>query len=211
MASASIPLLMDDDTIAFGEEENFSPDKLKHPHVTIFHLAFKTAALLIYLLANVLSMSFISSFVIIVLLLSLDFWTVKNITGRMMVGLRWWNYVDDNGVSHWVYESRKLNKVHPSESRIFWLALILSPTLWCFFFFFSLLGFNAKWLVLLAIAIVLSGSNLYGYLKCKMGKEQNLSTATSDFLKKQVMQNVMSSMMNKNPAPTNPNTGTNVI
>lgn len=25
-----------------------------------------------------------------------------------MVGLRWWNYVDDNGKSHWVFESRKV-------------------------------------------------------------------------------------------------------
>lgn len=28
------------------------------------------------------------------------------IKGRLLVGLRWWNYVDDDGVSHWVYESR---------------------------------------------------------------------------------------------------------
>ena len=28
------------------------------------------------------------------------------IVGRLLVGLRWWNYVDDDGVSHWVYESR---------------------------------------------------------------------------------------------------------
>ena len=32
--------------------------------------------------------SFIGSFVTVTLLLSLDFWTVKNITGRIMVGLR---------------------------------------------------------------------------------------------------------------------------
>ena len=38
----------------------------------------------------------------------MDFWTVKNITGRLLVGLRWWNYVDDEGKSHWVYESRKV-------------------------------------------------------------------------------------------------------
>lgn len=25
-----------------------------------------------------------------------------------MVGLRWWNYVDDDGKSHWVFESRKV-------------------------------------------------------------------------------------------------------
>lgn len=54
------------------------------------------------------SNSFIASFVTVILLLSMDFWTVKNITGRLMVGLRWWNYVDDEGVSHWVFESRKV-------------------------------------------------------------------------------------------------------
>lgn len=54
------------------------------------------------------SESFIASFVAVVLLLSMDFWTVKNITGRLMVGLRWWNYVDDDGKSHWVFESRKV-------------------------------------------------------------------------------------------------------
>lgn len=50
--------------------------------------------------------SFITSFVFIILLLSADFWTVKNITGRILVGLRWWNYIDDDGKSIWVYESR---------------------------------------------------------------------------------------------------------
>lgn len=54
------------------------------------------------------SESFIANFVAVVLLLSMDFWTVKNITGRLMVGLRWWNYVDDDGKSHWVFESRKV-------------------------------------------------------------------------------------------------------
>lgn len=52
--------------------------------------------------------SFITAFVFVVLLLSADFWTVKNITGRLLVGLRWWNYVDDEGASHWVFESRKV-------------------------------------------------------------------------------------------------------
>lgn len=31
------------------------------------------------------------------------------ILGRLLVGLRWWNYVDDNGKSHWVFESRKVS------------------------------------------------------------------------------------------------------
>lgn len=76
--------------------------------MTLFHLLFRGLAILVYLLCGVFSDSFISSFVFVVLLLSADFWTVKNITGRLLVGLRWWNYVDDDGASHWVFESKKV-------------------------------------------------------------------------------------------------------
>lgn len=78
--------------------------------MTLFHLFFRGMALLTYILCGWFIDSFITSFVCVILLLSADFWTVKNITGRLMVGLRWWNYIDDDGVSHWVYESKEVNK-----------------------------------------------------------------------------------------------------
>ncbi|XP_076161484.1 putative Golgi apparatus membrane protein-like protein CG5021 isoform X2 [Ptiloglossa arizonensis] len=211
MASASVPLLMDDDTIAFGEEDEAGQNnnKLKHPYVTMFHLAFRIMAIIVYMLCGLFSSSFIASFVTVVLLLSMDFWTVKNITGRLMVGLRWWNYVDDNGKSHWVYESKK-NRINAAEARIFWLALILSPLLWSVFFVVALFSLKFKWLLLVCIAIVLNGANLYGYVKCKMGNDRNISAATSDFLRKQVIQNV-ASIMTRSPPANNPNEPTNVI
>lgn len=69
------------------------------------------------------------TFVALILLVSMDFWTVKvlgdlksfmcqklipaftlyihkNVTGRLLVGLRWWNFIDDEGNSHWIYENR---------------------------------------------------------------------------------------------------------
>ncbi|XP_020288936.1 uncharacterized Golgi apparatus membrane protein-like protein CG5021 isoform X2 [Pseudomyrmex gracilis] len=212
MASATVPLLMDDDTIAFGEEEEAAQNanKLKHPYVTLFHLAFRIAAIVVYMLCGWFSNSFIASFVTVVLLLSMDFWTVKNVTGRLMVGLRWWNYVDDDGKSHWVFESKK-NRINPTEARIFWLALILCPLFWSVLFTVALFGLKFKWLLLVCIAIVLNGANLYGYVKCKMGNDQNISTATSDFIKKQVFQNVASMMTRSPPTTSNSNQMTNVI
>lgn len=79
-----------------------------HPYVASFHLAFRGLALLTYILGGWFSDSFITIFVFTILLLSADFWTVKNITGRLLVGLRWWNYIDDDGQSHWVYESKEV-------------------------------------------------------------------------------------------------------
>ena len=43
------------------------------------------AALFVYIFGAYFSSSFIGIFVSVVLLLSLDFWTVKNVTGRIMV------------------------------------------------------------------------------------------------------------------------------
>ncbi|XP_033210826.1 uncharacterized Golgi apparatus membrane protein-like protein CG5021 isoform X2 [Belonocnema kinseyi] len=200
---------MDDDTIAFGEEDEATQNKLKHPYVTSFHLAFRVTALVTYMFCGWFSTSFIASFVAVTLLLSMDFWTVKNITGRLMVGLRWWNYVDDDGKSHWVFESRK-NRINASEARIFWLALILCPLLWALLFFVAFFTFKFKWLLLTTIALVLNGANLYGYVKCKMGSDKNISSATSDFIRKQFIQN-MASMMTRSPPATNSNQPGNVI
>nr|XP_023013210.1 uncharacterized Golgi apparatus membrane protein-like protein CG5021 isoform X2 [Leptinotarsa decemlineata] len=197
MSSATMPLL-DDDTIAFGEEdETRNKNSLVHPYVTFFHLVFRGAAVVAYMFCGWFSNSFITSFIIVILLLSMDFWTVKNITGRLMVGLRWWNYVDDEGKSHWVFESRK-NRVNEREARIFWTALVLTPLLWSVFFIVALLGLKPRWMLLVTIALVLNGSNLYGYIKCKVGNKESIGTITSDFFRKQVIQNAVSIVTRQN-------------
>lgn len=208
MSSAAVPLL-DDDTLAFGDEDldnNYKKGSLTHPYVTCFHFAFRGSALITYLICGFFSDSFIANFVTIVLLLSMDFWTVKNITGRLMVGLRWWNYVDDDGQSHWIFESRK-NKINDREATLFWLALILAPVVWGLLFLVCLFSFNLKWMLLVMIALILNMSNLYGYIKCKFGSKTSLSSATSNFIKTQVFQNAVSIVSRQAANPSSNNLG----
>uniref|UniRef100_A0A1L8DUS4 Golgi apparatus membrane protein TVP23 homolog n=3 Tax=Nyssomyia neivai TaxID=330878 RepID=A0A1L8DUS4_9DIPT len=151
--------------------------------------------------------SFITSFVCVVLLLSADFWTVKNLSGRFLVGMRWWNFVDDDGVSHWVFESRKntqVNRVNAHESRIFWLALILFPIIWGVFFIIALFGLKFKWLLLVLIALALNGANLYGYVKCNYGASKNISSLTTDFVKTQVLKSAFDMMSRPGSQPAAP-------
>lgn len=89
-----------------------------------------------------------------------------------------------------VFQGAQQNRINATEARIFWLALILCPLYWSISFITALFGLNFKWLLLVCIAIVLNGANLYGYVKCKMGNDKNISAATSDFFRKQVIQNV---------------------
>ena len=88
----------------FFEHRTFS----RHPIAVFFHMAFRSLAIVAYFVCFWMKASFVTSFVIIIILLSMDFWTVKNITGRLLAGLRYWNYVDDAGNNHWIFESKKV-------------------------------------------------------------------------------------------------------
>ena len=43
-----------------------------------------------------LTYSVVLEFVTVLMLNSFDFWIVKNLTGRKLIGLRWWTYSDLN-------------------------------------------------------------------------------------------------------------------
>ena len=81
----------------------------RHPVAAFFHVFFRASALIVYILiTSFMSGHFIELFLTIILLLAFDFWTVKNVTGRLMVGLRWWNKVEEDGTSTWQFESKKV-------------------------------------------------------------------------------------------------------
>ncbi|XP_066521514.1 Golgi apparatus membrane protein TVP23 homolog B [Hoplias malabaricus] len=193
----------DDEVSLFDAEEdsarNSRKSKIKHPVASFFHLFFRVSAILVYLLCELLSSSFIACMVSIILLLSCDFWTVKNITGRLLVGLRWWNQVDEDGNSHWVFESRKghaqqfpASLPSDSEARIFWLGLIICPILWVIFTFTALFSFKIKWLAVVIMGVVLQGANLYGYVRCKVGTRTNLKNMATSYFGKQLFKQAMS-------------------
>lgn len=50
----------------------------------------------IYLLAPLVTDSFIAKEIVIVIA-AVDFWLVKNVAGRLLVGLRWWVDFDEQG------------------------------------------------------------------------------------------------------------------
>lgn len=72
-------------------------------------------------------------FIITVILLAIDFYYLKNIAGRRLVGLRWWNEVDPvTGDSKWVFESAdpEMRTINATDKRFFWIALYAQPALW---------------------------------------------------------------------------------
>ncbi|CAF1376401.1 unnamed protein product [Didymodactylos carnosus] len=79
--------LSNEDEILETYDSSLSASKrVKHPIAVFFHIIFRSLAIVAYFMCS---------------------W-VKNITGRLLAGLRWWNYVDDNGDNHWIFEAKRI-------------------------------------------------------------------------------------------------------
>lgn len=148
----------------------------KHPIAAFFHLFFKIAALFCYFFLTFFTSNFVLVFVTCILLLSFDFWTVKNVTGRLLVGLRWWNEVQPDGSSVWRFESKEdMSSVDAFDSTIFWVALYAQPLIWLLLSITCFIGWKFQWFMVIGFALVLSLSNAIGYFKCQRDATSKLS------------------------------------
>ena len=146
-----------------------------HPIVCIFHMLFKGLALFLYIFGGWFAKdsasgkssgaNFIIVTVFCILMLAADFWVVKNITGRLLVGLRWWNKVEGD-TTRWIFESSKNKQTNRFDSSIFWTVLYVTPFIWSGLLVIGILKFNLGWLIIVVMALGLSGANVYGYYKC---------------------------------------------
>lgn len=108
-----------------------------------------------------------------------------------------------------MFESRKSSseaapELSPTEVRFFWINLVAAPFLWLILFLTALFSFKFQWLVLVTIGLALTGSNLIGYLRCKIGQQgpagpagTGLSGLANSYVQKAVMGNVIKTMTDR--------------
>lgn len=139
-----------------------------HPTVAIFHVAFKLSAIASYLILGWFTKNFVIQFVSTVTLLAFDFWVVKNVTGRLLVGLRWWHEAAEDGITQqWRFETiQDRENLNVTDGRIFWWSLYACPLVWILLGVVCVLKFNLSYLIMVLIALVLNGANIVGYYKC---------------------------------------------
>jgi len=160
-----------------------------HPITIIFHLLFKGLAIFFYLFGMFITGgNYVIVVVTVILSLSFDFWVVKNVSGRMLVGLRWWNRVDALGNTSWIFESREdTSKVNKVDSHIFWTSIYVTPMAWVSLSIVSILKGSIQWLMVDAVALALGGTNMLGYWKCSSSQQQKMKGMVQDGLNAGIM------------------------
>jgi golgi apparatus membrane protein TVP23 len=173
---------------------------MPHPIAVFFHLAFKIAALVFFLIFPIFS-PYIAVFIVTVLLLAADFWTVKNVTGRLLVGLRWWNEIKEDGSNEWIFESLEGERqVHKLESTIFWSVLFAAPALWILLCVGELITLSLSNLIIAIIAAAFSSSNAIGYVKCARSARKQVTKMATDWATQQAVQHITDRIVSGNNA-----------
>ncbi|KAJ7880273.1 Golgi apparatus membrane protein TVP23 [Mycena olivaceomarginata] len=135
-----------------------------HPLALFFLFFFRIAAITVYLFSGFMTDNYVLSTVGVVVLLAMDFWNCRNVAGRTLVGLRFWNQVDEDGESYWVFESRDPSRpANAIDSRMFWIAIYVAPLLWVALFIVSLLRFKLTFVPIVVLALVFNVTNAVGF------------------------------------------------
>jgi len=133
-------------------------------------------------------------FVITILMLVFDFWVVKNVSGRLLVGLRWWNEVKEDGSSQWIFESLEDRAfLNPNEVRLFWISTFVPPLVWIIFTLNALIKVPPwiEWGILCILGVILSIANLVGYIKCARDARKRVKNMAVGYVTNTVLNNAM--------------------
>ena len=152
-----------------------------HPGVAGLHIILKIAIVFLYLVLPLITSGF-SQMVFIVILSAADFWIVKNISGRLLVGLRWWIDFNEDGEEQWKFECKVDEKENSGASdKAFWWTLILFSLIWIALLVINILKFALTQVTICAFAAALLCFNVYSYYKCSKVQKENVTRLLSQY------------------------------
>ena len=159
--------------------------KSKSPQVALMTVSLKLLALIIFLFFNIFTSNEALVMIIVISLIAADFWYTKNISGRILVGLRWWNNYDANTQENtWKFESKNEIKEPNIDRKTFWFSLYGFAGIWLILFIWECIMFNFNWAFLCLISLVISGTNVYGFFRCSKVQQQKAGVLAALILKK---------------------------
>ena len=157
-----------------------------HPAICLLIIIIKLLAFLSFIMLGIVLNSDTVVYLIVILLGACDFWIMKNIAGRHLVGLRWWNEVKENGEEVWIFESKNEKKESNVDVNVFWICLYVNAAGWLILFVYEVITITPTWSIIAFIMLVFAGMNLYGYFKCSKDQQRKFKTIGSKFAVKAV-------------------------
>ena len=140
--------------------------KSTYPMISLLTVLIKLASIISFFLFLIfLSNEAIIMFIVVLIGLC-DFWMTKNISGRFLAGLRWYNLLkSETNTEIWVFEGKKENDSNMINRSIFWYSLYINDIIWIVLFIWEFIRLRFDWSFICLILIIFSFTNTYGFYK----------------------------------------------
>ena len=172
----------------FGIKKDKLPDFIKkssQPKIALITVSIKLLALFFFLFLNIFTSNEALVMIVVILLDAADFWYTKNISGRILVGLRWWNNYNQNTQENvWVFESKNEIKESNIDRKTFWFSLYGFAAIWLILFVWECILFNFIWAFLCLISLAIAGTNVYGFFRCSKIQQEKAALITAMIINK---------------------------
>eukprot|EP01017_Pseudomicrothorax_dubius_P014357 TRINITY_DN1674_c0_g2_i1.p1 TRINITY_DN1674_c0_g2~~TRINITY_DN1674_c0_g2_i1.p1 ORF type:complete len:190 (-),score=59.93 TRINITY_DN1674_c0_g2_i1:148-717(-) len=170
--------------------QNFDFTKAAHPKVCFFSILFKALSLFCYFMWKFTDSQF--PLIMSIISAACDFWFNKNISGRILVGLRWKSEIQEDGEEKWIFECRSdESKNNSVDTNIFWGSQILFTAIWIAFAIANIFGPDFFKIAINGFMIAMIGTNLFAYYKCSKAQQQRLTSFVTQKATEAAMSQVM--------------------
>lgn len=168
--------------------------KSSHPIICLFHILFKLISIISFIILGFIIENESMAIILIIIFGSCDFWYTKNISGRILVGLRWWNKIKEDGTEVWIYESENEKNKSKGDTYIFWTSIYISFGFWLLCTFWELIRLKFIAFSVGLVLLIFNGVNLYGYFRCSKIQSQNIMNLGKDIVGKVGKEAIMSQL-----------------
>ena len=159
--------------------------KSRNPLVALVTVTLKLLSILSFLFTSIFTSNEALVMTTVILFIAADFWYTKNISGRILVGLRWWNNYDKETQGNiWKFESKNEIKESNIDRKTFWISLYGFAACWIFLFVWECIMFNFTWAFLCLISLAISGINVVGFFKCSKIQQKKAGLIAKKLLEK---------------------------
>ena len=153
--------------------------KSRNPQVALVTVSLKLLSLLFFLFFSIFTSNDALIMITVIIFIAADFWYTKNISGRILVGLRWWNNYDKETQGNiWKFESKNEIKESNIDRKTFWISLYGFAACWLFLFVWECIMFNFTWAFLCLISLAISGTNVFGFFRCSKIQQKKAGLLT---------------------------------
>ena len=140
--------------------------KSTYPMISLLTVLIKLASIISFFLFSIFLSNEAIIMFIVVLIGACDFWITKNISGRFLAGLRWYNLLKlETNTEIWVFEGKKENDSNMINRSIFWYSLYINDIIWIVLFIWEFIRLRFDWSFICLILIIFSFTNTYGFYK----------------------------------------------